>query len=201
MTRPWLVAEFPSSILAQELKEGQACLGGVGFTLKLESRILLRLLELNKSLFRRLLGRGELLLQLKSLVEMSSLDFLVQVLDLSVLSVLFIFQSLFVALKATLSPFGDGLWARACRPRTAGALEEERSACFRNRRELFLAGCTGFAETKEAAGDEKIDRRLTLSSFSSCWLRMRIWPAAFCVWLRFFFCADKMRAVTGSNLV
>lgn len=73
--------------------------------MKLKSRILLRLVELKKSLFRRLLGRGELLLQLKSLVEMSRLDLLSQVLDLSVLSVLFIFQSLFVALKASLGLF------------------------------------------------------------------------------------------------
>ena len=73
--------------------------------MKLESRVLPRLVKLNKSLFRRLLSRGELLLELKSLVEMSSLDLLIQVLDLSVLSVLFIFQTLFVALKASLGLF------------------------------------------------------------------------------------------------
>ena len=72
------------------------------FTLKLESRILSGLLELDKSLFCRLLSRGELLLELKSLVEVSSFYLLLQVLDLSVLSVLIILESFFVALKASL---------------------------------------------------------------------------------------------------
>ena len=72
----------------------------------MESRILLGFFQLNQSLFRGLLSFSELLLQLKSLIEMASLHFLLQVLDLSVLSVLVILESFFVALKSSLGLLG-----------------------------------------------------------------------------------------------